>query len=302
MLPVLLYHAWQNDGSIPDSDVPKARSSTKAAAAEAKKEKLLQSRRCIYLQDEVRAPGQAARAPDSDTAMSRNYQKHYSNVLNMCTSIRIWSSQSITPDEARRAQECHARACWEWASMNCHLSPYCHLLMHHTDFILRLGPTYTFWLFGPERNNGWLSHVNTNGHIGGELEATMMRSWVKNGLLQDLVSHSILICFSPSHWGLKLQVNNLESLPDKTPGDLNAISSLRSYVKGDAKPTRVRGSLLNIIAQQAHKDDVDEQGKCFIAEYWSVASSHLCPSRWHPLPKRDKMYQSTDAGYLYPCF
>ena len=76
--------------------------------------------------------------------------------------------------------------------MNCHLMPYCHLLMHGAYFILCLGPVYAFWTFGAERNNGWLCKINTNGHTGGELEATLMRSWIKNILIQDLVSRYLL--------------------------------------------------------------------------------------------------------------
>ena len=72
--------------------------------------------------------------------------------------------------------------------MHCHLTPYFHLLTHGDSFIYRLGPVYRFWLFGPESNNGRLVKVNTNGHTGGELEGTMMRSWIKNILIHDLVS------------------------------------------------------------------------------------------------------------------
>lgn len=39
-----------------------------------------------------------------------------------------------------------------------------------------------------ERNNGFLSSVNNNGHLGGEVEATMMRAWTRVQLVQELVS------------------------------------------------------------------------------------------------------------------
>ncbi|ETW86494.1 hypothetical protein HETIRDRAFT_305563 [Heterobasidion irregulare TC 32-1] len=73
--------------------------------------------------------------------------------------------------------------------MHCHLTPYSHLLTHGDYFIYCLGLVYRFWLFGPEANNGHLVKVNTNGHTGGELEGTIMRSWIKNILIHDLVSN-----------------------------------------------------------------------------------------------------------------
>ncbi|KAF9508408.1 hypothetical protein BS47DRAFT_1302923, partial [Hydnum rufescens UP504] len=50
------------------------------------------------------------------------------------------------------------------------------------------GPPYATWLFGFEQNNKILSCFNTNGHAGGEVEGTVLHSWVKSGLVQDLVS------------------------------------------------------------------------------------------------------------------
>jgi len=46
-----------------------------------------------------------------------------------------------------------------------------------------------------------------------------------------------------------------------------------------------------------NKDDVDEQGKCFIAEYWSVAP-HIYVLQDGSTSQRDKMYQSTDTGII----
>ncbi|TFY76747.1 hypothetical protein EWM64_g7265 [Hericium alpestre] len=98
--------------------------------------------------------------------------------------------------------------------------------MHTEDSILRTGPTYTTWLYGPERNNGLLGRINNNGHSGGELEATMMRSWIKLTLIHELI----------------LQ---LESLPEQDYVDVASIERLKNYIKGDKKR---RGTLLNLIA------------------------------------------------------
>ena len=63
--------------------------------------------------------------------------------------------------------------------------------MHASISLLHLGPAYAFWTYGHECNNGWLTRMNTNNHTGGELEATMLRSWIKHTLLQDLVNYAL---------------------------------------------------------------------------------------------------------------
>ena len=191
VLPVALYYAWQHNGKIPDRDSPRPAPKSKAGAAFAKTENLLRERRKAYRMHVARQSGRtvvAAHFEEDDVSMDRNYQRHFKTVLDACSAIHIWTAQSITLDEAQRAQDYHTRACRAWSLMHCHLTPYFHLLTHGDSFIYRLGPVYGFWLFGPESNNGRLVKVNTNGHTGGELEGTMMRSWIKNILIHDLVS------------------------------------------------------------------------------------------------------------------
>ena len=144
----------------------------------------------MHLTRQARETVEPANFDLDELSMDRNYLCHFNTVIDACTAIRIWTTQVISPDEARRAQELHARACQSWLRMCCHLTPYFHLLVHGDLFIYRLGPVYNFWLYGHESNNGRLVKVNTNGHTGGELEGTMMRSWVKNILIHDLVSFS----------------------------------------------------------------------------------------------------------------
>lgn len=189
ILPVALFVAWQVHGTIPDCDAPQPRSSTKAARAEKRKEEILLSRRRGNLATNVNLETAAQEYDEiAQLKMDRNYRRHYDNVLEHSTALRIWASRSITPDEARRAQECHGRACRAWAEMNCHLTPNFHLSEHNLDTILRLGPVYGWWGFPMEQHNGFLKKFRHNGHSGGEMEVTMMRGWLKYSLISDLVS------------------------------------------------------------------------------------------------------------------
>jgi hypothetical protein len=186
ILPVALYHAWQVDGEIPDEDAPKPRSSTKAAKGEARKEDLLHKRRREQLAHDAKSKHEDYKQT-ATLKMNRNYRRHYDNVLEHCTALRIWASRSISPEQVHRAQECHGRACRSWADMNCHLTPNFHLAEHTEPSMLRYGPLYGYWSFPGERHNGYLKRFHHNGHAGGELEATMMRGWLKYSLVHDLV-------------------------------------------------------------------------------------------------------------------
>ncbi|KAJ7453725.1 hypothetical protein FB451DRAFT_1050022, partial [Mycena latifolia] len=74
-------------------------------------------------------------------------------------------------------------------------TPNFHLSTHTDLFIWAFGPGYAWWVFPFERHLGRLGRFKTNGHTGGELEATMMRSWWKSIYCQDLVSAMLIVSF-----------------------------------------------------------------------------------------------------------
>lgn len=176
----------EKDGVIPDEDAPRPQYRTKAAKAEAKKESLLATRR--RRQRALDRNINVNNLANPDTAkMNRNYRKHYKCVLDHSAAVRIYATRSISPQEIKRAAAYHSRACRNWAKMNCHLTPNFHLSEHHPDFLLQYGPPYGYWGFPMEQHNGFLKKFTHNGHSGGELEATLMRGWLKYTLISDLV-------------------------------------------------------------------------------------------------------------------
>ncbi|PCH36567.1 hypothetical protein WOLCODRAFT_20614 [Wolfiporia cocos MD-104 SS10] len=226
--PVALYVAWEVDGDIPDADAPWPRPSTNAGKYLQHQEELLQERRLKFY---ATSPERAA-----PSTIDRNYVRHYTNAIELCVAIRIWASRTITPEESMRAHASHSHACKSWCRMGCHLTLYFHISCHFHDAILRLGPVYGWWTYPFERNNGFLAKFSHNGHSGGELEATLMRGWVKSQLLHDLIRH-------------------IESLgPKKTADDVDMLGKLKKVVEGDTNPTRRRGTLLNMIgSMMAHE-------------------------------------------------
>lgn len=193
-LPALLYCAFQEDGEIPDRDAPRPKLGTNAHDALLSEEALVNKRRLADLKHRkiVTTTQQEEHERRHPVKIGRNVLRHFENVLEACVAVRIWTARSTTPGETLRAEECYARALQDWARMNCHLSPYCHLLLHLRPQILRTGPLPSSWLYGYERANGWLAKVNTNGHAGGQLEATLMRTWTRSQLVHDLVTSSSL--------------------------------------------------------------------------------------------------------------
>ena len=192
LVPVALYCAWEKDGIIPDADAPQPRANTNASKAAARKEALLESRRREALSRHQDTTWEDLEA-NAEVKMDRNYCRHYEAVLEHCTSVRIYATRSITPNEVMRAAECHSRACRSWARMHCHLTPNFHLSEHNPDFILRYGLVPGWWCMPLEQNNGFLKKFKHNGHSGGELESTLMRGWMKYSLISDLVSPHVEI-------------------------------------------------------------------------------------------------------------
>ncbi len=148
----------------------------------------------------------------ADETADRNYKTHYDIILNWCVAMRIWASRSITVDEIGRAHDCHMFACQAWTQMLCHLTLYFHILMHLSLLICFFGPIYTWWVFAYERFNGFLSKIKHNGYVG-ELECTMMRSWMKLHLIHDLVRVPSGLCtICRAHHGYRFCISKISGL------------------------------------------------------------------------------------------
>jgi len=127
--------------------------------------------------------------------MDRSLKRHYETIVEFSAAIRILSPRSISPNEVQRGCAALSRSCQSWARMGCHLTPYFHFAQHMEPQYLQLGPCYGWWVYGYERNNGWLGRTAHNGHLGGELEATMMRRWWKAKFIHDLVRIRFVLIF-----------------------------------------------------------------------------------------------------------
>ncbi|KAI0691885.1 hypothetical protein C8T65DRAFT_538235, partial [Cerioporus squamosus] len=234
VLAVALYVSWQKDGEIPDEDAPSPSAREKLSTNKQRVEGLVNQRRHANAADNGDLTTDYAEYIDN-SKMDRNYSTHYTTVLLWLVSLRIFGSRSITVQESNRAANFHSWACRAWARMRAHLTPYFHLLSHLTIWIHRLGPVYAWWTYPYERFNGFLSRVRHNGHPG-ELEATMMRMWMKVQLIYDLILH-------------------LESLGDEqTNEDRASIADLRKYLQSHKQSGKERGTLLTMLASMSAED------------------------------------------------
>lgn len=177
ILPVLLYCTLQEDGKIPNRAAEMPSKPTELAQLETMQKNYHKHRRkdTVLLYSQGSATLQDIEDCKIPVSMDRNLARHYECTLRICAALRIWSSHSTTPQEAERAQDHYTLACQTWAQMHTLLTPYFHYLVHGLPQILRQGPQPSYWLFGSERANGKLAKLCTNGHLGGELEGTLMR-------------------------------------------------------------------------------------------------------------------------------
>jgi len=194
ILFVALFVAWEQDGEIPDTDAPLFAPTTKNAAAH---DKLLRERLLANLLEKSPNASDEQIVQVKSAMMNQSYRCHYETTVEFSPAVRILSSHEISPDEVRRGCAALSQNCKFWARMSCHLTSYFHFAQHMEPQYLQLGPCYGWWVYGYERNNGWLGRTAHNGHSGGELEATMMRRWWKVKFIQDLVHILFISIFHP---------------------------------------------------------------------------------------------------------
>ena len=224
----MLFVVWEENGEIPDIDAPPSAANTKNAAAQVKMESVLRKRLMQCLRDVNPNPSEEEIRRVNMAKMDRSLRAHYAAILQFSVAVRILSTRSISPNEIRRGKAALSRAMQAFATMNCHLTPYCHLIMHIPDQLYEYGPCYSNWAWPYERNNGFLGRTNTNRHCSGELECTMMRRWWRVFFAHDLIS----FCFiSFTHRLILLYISYLQALP-RTVQDDDSVALLESCLKG----------------------------------------------------------------------
>ncbi|KAJ7613951.1 hypothetical protein FB45DRAFT_758993 [Roridomyces roridus] len=62
--------------------------------------------------------------------------------------------------------------------------PNIHVAFHIYDFLLLFGPVISWWCFPFERVIGYLQKIHTSNHVGGELEGTLTRSFLRGAALR----------------------------------------------------------------------------------------------------------------------
>ncbi|KAF9056739.1 hypothetical protein BDP27DRAFT_1386299 [Rhodocollybia butyracea] len=118
---------------------------------------------------------------------NRNISSIYNVLLLLCVAGRLLASRTISIAQATAGQEFLIQFCRQCLALEIPLVINHHLAMHYLPMFTRMGPVYGWWLFAFERFNGLLEKVNHNGHDGGRMELTLLRSWVQNHLLYELM-------------------------------------------------------------------------------------------------------------------
>lgn len=200
---VALYEAWNQDGVIPDADAPVAARTTNTTKSTNRATDRARSRRIKHVTAAVADYDTDYREEmimqAEDAEISRNYRDHYNAVGNFVAGASILLRQAISLGDAKRAEAFFGRSFRAFADMGCPLTPNFHITMHLRDKIEKYGPVYGWWAYAFERMNGILGRFNLNGRGGGEIEATMLRGWLKTARVQDLVRPPIRIPVSSCH-------------------------------------------------------------------------------------------------------
>ncbi|KAB5590187.1 Protein CSF1 [Ceratobasidium theobromae] len=224
---VPLFQAFRDGDEIRPVLVPRGNLASPAAKHQAYRAKLLHQQRRKY----YASIGQLDQCPRIEECFaSRNVQFHYQQVLRFCLATSILEKRTITPVDITFATGLLETMCKDYTAHNIPLSPNFHYMMHLEEFLLKTGSVYNTHVWGMERANGILSHVNHNGKSGGVLEGTLMRSWWSTITVQNLIK-------------------NLQALPNPTPADNDVINDLLEAVKSGNEQAQQQGSLMAFIAQ-----------------------------------------------------
>lgn len=121
------------------------------------------------------------------TTHSRKRRSLYDAILLLCAGVRLLSTKVITMAQANAGQMYLANYCQRMLLLGVSLTINHHIAMHFSAMVKLFGPVYAWWLFAFERFNGMLEKVNHNGHDGGRVELTLLRSWVQSHLVYELL-------------------------------------------------------------------------------------------------------------------
>lgn len=125
----------------------------------------------------------------------RDLKEIYRLSLYLSAAERIMAARSVTLETVDRGQLYLQRFCLGSLRLGIHMLPNHHLAMHYRLIFELYGPCYAWWLFSFERFNGLNEKVNLNGHENGEMELSVMRSWLYKHRIHELVRD--IIIFSP---------------------------------------------------------------------------------------------------------
>ncbi|KAF8597086.1 hypothetical protein BDV93DRAFT_411443, partial [Ceratobasidium sp. AG-I] len=215
------------DGDEIHGLAPRGSQNSPGAKHQAHRAKLLFQQRQKYYQS-IGEPGRCPRL--EECFPSRNLRFHYRQVLRFCLAVNTIDKRSITPAEISFAQRLLESLCIDYTNNNIQLPPNFHYMMHLEESMLKSGSVYNTHVWGMERTNGILSHINHNGKGGGVLEGTLMRGWWSYTTIQNLI-------------------DNMRSLPHRTEADESVIEDLLTALRGGAEHAQQRGTLMAFIAQ-----------------------------------------------------
>nr|GAT50324.1 glycoside hydrolase family 92 protein [Mycena chlorophos] len=121
-------------------------------------------------------------------ADSSYFQGMLDHTMALFQAIMVISRYKTSPDRAARyrvllRQWVDGLIKWH-PHTQYHRRPNIHMAFHIHDFARLFGSVYNWWMFPIERINGTLQNINTNHHLGGEHEATLLNTWLRMGNLQ----------------------------------------------------------------------------------------------------------------------
>ncbi|KAJ7576456.1 hypothetical protein C8J56DRAFT_1117364 [Mycena floridula] len=121
------------------------------------------------------------------------------NFLRFSTALKLMTAGKVTQDGLTKAEKLLEDYLLQYRFIRFHflygvksMKPNHHWVIHLPPQIRDYGPVYNFWAFLTERLNKILKNMNSNNHVHGQLEITMLREFNRSASVESHMRQVIL--------------------------------------------------------------------------------------------------------------
>ncbi|CAE6494534.1 unnamed protein product, partial [Rhizoctonia solani] len=227
ILPAALFEAWRDGDLIPNTFIPHGGRTSRIYKFQKLHAAQLLRNRVLVHRDRGGMPRDDPK--ELSCVAIRNRRLIYATICRYLVARSGLVRHKITRDGITTSQRLLRQVGRDLTRMNYQVTPNLHTALHLEEGILQYGSLYGFHTAPFERANRVLININNNGHIGGAVETTMARGWLKRA-------------------GCHTLVREMQEIENPSPDDITTTKIMLSAMRDGPEHERQRGRLNAILA------------------------------------------------------